>query len=370
MKTGLELFQERTKRIRTAVALEKPDRTPVVIGSDSFAALHMGFTLGEFIKDIDRSSEIMLNSLLELGEGVDASLQTAALAIAGGPAFLSKNKLPGRELGENDLWQIDEVGLMTVEDYDVIINKGWNAFVADFLQTRIPDAAADLKVVESANFNKYATNFMNAGVVPIAGGGVMLPFDLISCGRGMANFMRDLFKRPDKVQAALEAAMPDILAAAKPALAAKPLAMMVGAPRSAGTFLSPKIWQRFVWPYFKQAVQFIVDHGSLVYMHLDADWGRDLEFFRELPAKKCIFHSDNATDIFKIKQVLGDHMCIMGDVSPAMLTIGTPDDVYKYSTRLINEIGPAGFILAEACFVPANAKLENVKAMIAAATGK
>ena len=37
---------------------------------------------------------------------------------------------------------------------------------------------------------------------------------------------------------------------------------------------------------------------------------------------------------------------------------------------LINEIGPSGFILSSGCDIPFNAKPENVKAMISAATGK
>jgi uroporphyrinogen-III decarboxylase len=63
-------------------------------------------------------------------------------------------------------------------------------------------------------------------------------------------------------------------------------------------------------------------------------------------------------------------MCINGDVPPALLTVGTEDEVYKYSIRLIKEIGPTGFILGQGCDIPSNAKLANVKAMIAAATGK
>lgn len=63
-------------------------------------------------------------------------------------------------------------------------------------------------------------------------------------------------------------------------------------------------------------------------------------------------------------------MCIMGDVPAAKFVLGTPDEVYKYSTKLINEIGPSGYILSSGCDVPFNAKPENVRAMISAATGK
>ena len=44
-------------------------------------------------------------------------------------------------------------------------------------------------------------------------------------------------------------------------------------------------------------------------------------------------------------------------------------NVYNYCSQLIRELGPAGFILQSGCDIPANAKLENVQAMVAAAIG-
>jgi uroporphyrinogen-III decarboxylase len=131
--------------------------------------------------------------------------------------------------------------------------------------------------------------------------------------------------------------------------------------------LSPDMWQRFVWPYFTRLVCEVVDAGLIALLHLDSNWTRELERFRELPKGRCIMALDGETDIFKAKEILGDHMCIMGDVTASMLYLDTPDIVYDYCTKLIRELGPAGFILQSGCDIPANAKLENVKAMISAA---
>ena len=89
---------------------------------------------------------------------------------------------------------------------------------------------------------------------------------------------------------------------------------------------------------------------------------------REL--NKCILATDGETDLFRAKEILGDRMCLMGDVPAAMLAFGTPDEVFEYSTKLIRELGPKGFILHSGCDIPTNAKLENVQAMLAAAIGK
>jgi len=225
-------------------------------------------------------------------------------------------------------------------------------------------------------FVEYLTEaikrFNDIGVVALSPGAqAVIPYEIFCGGRTMPKFMRDLFKTPDKVQAAMDAAMPDLIAALRGAYhGTNQVGAWVGGWRSASEFLSPKTWQRFVWPYMKQLTNVLLEEGVIPIFHLDSNWERDLEFFREMPKGRCIISPDSSTNIFKIKDVLGDHMCIMGDVPASLFTLGTPDDVYKYCTKLINEIGPSGYILSSGCDIPFNAKPENVAAMLSAATGK
>jgi len=369
MKSAQELYNERLHRIKTAVELGTPDRVPIVPAGIAFAANHLGVKTSEFAVNAELSHRTMFDSFTSLGEidGVQESLfHISSLS----SLWLSKFKLPGRDLPENSLWQTDEIELMKVADYDTIIDKGYNYFLADYYKNRLDDLGAQLKH-NAPYYPLAAKNFREAGIVVMQSGCFTIPYEMFCGGRTLTKFTRDLFKTPDKVQAAMDIAMIDILATIKMRLSAsKPVAVWVGGWRAASEFLSPKPWHRFVWPYFKQAVEAVIAEGVIPVLHLDSNWERDLEFFRELPKGKCIFSPDGSTDIFKVKAVLGDHMCIMGDVPAAMLTIGTTDDVYEYSTKLIREIGPAGYILSTGCDLPFNAKVDNVKAMIAAATGK
>jgi uroporphyrinogen-III decarboxylase len=142
------------------------------------------------------------------------------------------------------------------------------------------------------------------------------------------------------------------------------MGLWIGGWRSASEFISPRLWERFVFPYYKQMVDAAVEEGAIVVLHFDANWSRDLERLKELPKAKCVLSLDGKTDIFRAKQVLGDHMCIMGDVPPALFSLGTPDEVAEYCRRLVGEIGPGGFILSSGCDVPIDAKYENVRAMV------
>jgi uroporphyrinogen-III decarboxylase len=72
------------------------------------------------------------------------------------------------------------------------------------------------------------------------------------------------------------------------------------------------------------------------------------------------------TDIRRAKEVLGDHMAIMGDVPATLLATGLPADVREYVRRLIADVGPRGFLLAPGCDIPVNARPENVEALVAA----
>jgi hypothetical protein len=367
MKNGHELFNERLARIKSAVALQPVDRIPVVISNDMFAPTHMGVKMGDFVTDVSLSSKTIIDSAVELGvDGVQFPFMDPRLLST---LWLTKIKLPGVHLPEDALWQAHEEELMTTEDYDVIIDKGWNYFCQDFMLNRLDNVMAKLAPTFAFMPTAYK-NAMDAGIVSVCAGFPTPPLEMICGGRSMAKFMTDLYKRADKVQAAFDTAMIDIITNTKALLANKPMGVWVGGWRGASASLSPKLWQRFVWPYIKKLAEVVLEAGVIPIFHLDSNWERDLAFFKEMPKGKCIIFPDSETNIFKIKEILGDHMCINGDVPASLLTLATEEAVYNYSVKLIKEIGPTGFMLGQGCDIPMNAKLENVKAMVAAATGK
>jgi uroporphyrinogen-III decarboxylase len=64
-------------------------------------------------------------------------------------------------------------------------------------------------------------------------------------------------------------------------------------------------------------------------------------------------------------------MCIYGNVSPQMLTLGDPAEVKSHCEELIEDVGAGGgFIIGPACTMPTDAKPENVRAMTEAVLGK
>ena len=367
MRTSQELLQERKTRIRRAIALEKNDRPPVVLQMDAFCARHMGVKLSEFTGSIQRSHEVMLASIKNLGNADASERAFGGSHIFLPMSYMSRIKLPGRDLPDDNMWQMDEHELISIEDYDVILSKGWPEFFADFLKNKL-NINLEAVMCEMAASTRMMAAFEEAGYAIYTPVAFTLINECLGGGRSMAKFMRDLYKIPDKVEAVLDVIQEDQLKKVGPAIkAAQAEVVFVSPSRGASAFFAPKLWERFVWKYLKKIGDAIIAEGAVINVHADGDWERDLEHFREFPKGKCVFEADHGTDMYKLKEKIGDWCAIKGDVPAALLACGTPDEVYRYCKTLIKDMGD-GFILSSGCTIPDNAKVENVRAMISAAT--
>ena len=363
-------LRQRWARIDKAINLEKPDRTPVILLYALFASKVTGRGFPEFCRSIHASAEIMAKAFDICGnaDGMDY-LGFTPYGLCS--LWMSRVMVPGVDLPENVGYQVAEAELMKKEDYDTILDKGWPDFRDEFLRTRIyAGVNPEYLLSNQPPFDAQAVAEPMGIPVLTSGTPISCPFDLLCGGRSMTRFVHDMFTMPDKVSAVMDLMIDGL---SRPVLdetrAGGYRGAWVGGWRCSSVMLSPRMWQKFVWPYLRRIILEVIEAGLTPILHLDSNWTRDLEFFREIPAGKCIMATDGATDLVRAKEILGDRFCLMGDVPSGMMAMGTPDKVYKYSTRLIRELGPEGFILHSGCDIPANAKLENVRAMIAAAQG-
>ncbi|MFH1138211.1 MAG: uroporphyrinogen decarboxylase family protein [Pseudomonadota bacterium] len=359
-----QLLQERLKLVLDAAALEKPDRTPVVLEYSAFAAYAAGRSMADFVSSPARATEIMIEARHKVGGG-DAMNYGTFTPHSLSYLFMSKVRTPGHELPDNDIWQVDEKELMTRDDYDLIREMGWPGFLDRFMAERVFNDLPEALRPENLPRGNTRRAWAEIGVPVLMGGDVTTPLELLSGGRTMMGFITDLFEIPDTVEAAMESICPHLAkVACRRAKAAGFPAVWVGGWRAAPSMLSPALWDRFAWPYFKRLVEEVVEMGLIAILHLDANWTSRLDRFRELPGGRCIMSLDGETDIFQAKRIVGDHLCLMGDVPAALLYLGEPAEVRDYCRKLIREIGPEGFILQSGCDIPANAKLENARAMV------
>ena len=138
--------------------------------------------------------------------------------------------------------------------------------------------------------------------------------------------------------------------------------------QSGTTFLNKKNFETYSWPFIKDGALKLIERGLTPIFHLDTDWGRAIEYFLQLPKHKCIIETDGATDLFKARDILKDHMVLSGDVPPSLLTVASASEVEEYSRKLILAMAKTGgYIFSNGCTMPPNSRHENVKAMFDAA---
>jgi uroporphyrinogen-III decarboxylase len=369
--TGIE-------RIQAAIRCEKPDRVPIVPMIGFFCARYKGVPIVEYVNDQDLARDLLIQVFNEFGPWDAVYASTAVTDFAFALTLPMRLRLPGRELPPDTIWQFDEMPLLEVEDYDFAIEHGYEALAARIFPRVRPH-------MDPSKFPQYMEQFFgqtikdtliweSMGVHAFSGVAISPPLDFFSMGRSLKEFSFDLHRRPEKVLAAIEAITPGLIQTAiggqmaiRQATQWGFLCNFIGATRGSGTFISPKTFEKFVWPSIRQIALALLEVGVTPLFHFDSDWTPMLEFFKDLPKGTCVLELDSVTDIFKAKQVLAGHMCLMGDVPAALLKLGTPDEVRAYVRRLCEEVGDGGgYILSTGCECPVDAKPENVRAMIEA----
>jgi uroporphyrinogen-III decarboxylase len=370
MGDGHAMYRERLARIRKTIDLQPVDRIPFVFMGTAFAPRFMGVSMADFCADPDVRVDVTMAAMDRLGGEFDGinSLPAGRIAVALSAAWLSRVAVPGRDLPDDSLWQVKEAEVMTVDDYDTIIERGWLAFLMEYMPRVIDPAEFQANAAWMAdNLSSVVRRFRERGYVPMSGGGTTIPFECLCGGRSMEEFFLDLHRIPDKVKAALDAMQPGLIqVGVEGARRSGVPAVWVGGWRAASAMLSPRMWNEFVFPYYLEMVTRLAENDIVSVLHFDHDWTRDLPRLRELPARRCILNLDGWTDIRRAKEILGDHMAIMGDVPAPLLSTGTPDDVYAYVRDLARDVGPTGLILCPGCDAPIDAKPENMQAFAAA----
>ena len=367
-------YQERLTRIRKAIACEPVDQIPVIFQGEAFAPRYVGMTLAQYVNDPYAPQDTPIAAMERLGnvDGIN-SVMIMGKASAG-LMGLQRRKMPGRELPEDSIWQAIETEVMTADDYDIVIEKGWNAFVAEatprVMSKAEISASRENFAWVAAHSDQELQKFRNHGfaIISGAGPGPWVPMELFAGARSLPKLVMDFHRIPDKVIAASDRVMADMRQALSVPVSMKEsrLGTWVGGWRGAPSFLSPRLFDRFFWPYFRTLVELTVERGLIAVLHLDQKWDRELPRLLELPSRKCLLNPDGMTDLRLFRKIVGDRMAVMGDIPSPLLSLGTPEDIDKYVRDLVHDIGPTGLLLAPGCDAPFNTKPENMEAFVAA----
>ncbi|MFO7951493.1 MAG: uroporphyrinogen decarboxylase family protein [Bacillota bacterium] len=347
---------------------------PVVLYFDFFAAVRQGVSPQRFIEDPHLKRETVIKTFFETGADafVIGRLPGPLSYAAGG--FPNRIRLPGIDLPEHSMWQFEESeATIYVEDYDYIADHGWNKFLKRLLPrfTGLKAVELEKRFEQMKEWgHKDLQAWRQAGVYLTCGAAVTAPFEVLTAGRTMFNFFEDLFIRPQKVLAALKGMLPDFIENTVEAAEQSGIpGVVITAHRSSGSLLSPGHFEIFALPFLEEMVNSFSRMGLGIMLHLDCDWSKNLSYLANFPLG-MIIHTDGSTDLAAAADIFKDRFILMGDVPATLLSRGAPAEVENYCKELIAKTTPqAPLILSSGCDVPMDARMENVQAMIGAASG-
>jgi uroporphyrinogen-III decarboxylase len=200
----------------------------------------------------------------------------------------------------------------------------------------------------------------------IAGTIAEAPFDFMSDTlRGMRGIMLDMLRHPDELLAAeekvLEIQLENVFTFAN---ATGIRQAMFPLHRGSDGFMSLTQFERFYWPQLKRFFLALIDSGITPIVFFEGVWDKRLDYLAELPKGKVVGWFQKS-DIFKVKEVLGDVMCIIGGMPNSLLNGGSPQEVRELTKQLCERVGKnGGFIMSTSVGEMSGSKLENVRAWV------
>lgn len=397
-----ELLKERTKRVADAIQVKVPDRVPIIPFFAFFPAKYAHITCQDAFYDAVKWKSACRQTIVDF----EPDMHSVA-SIVPGPVLdaleCQQVKLPGHGVSPHSTHQFVEREYMRPGEYEAFLYDQSDYAVRTYIPRLYGTLGALSKLPplryllfgysesmatemltepefvhafdslakaghEMINWNAVMGTFnqemAELGFPAYSASRTLVPYDLLSdYHRGMRGSMIDLYRQPDKILEACQKLLP--LSIDKGISAAKKSGnprIFIPLHRGAEGFMSLKQFETFYWPTLKKLILAVIESGLTPCPFFEGDYTSRLEYLLELPKGKVMAYFDT-TDIFKAKQILGNHLCIMGNVPASILQTGTPQDVKDCCKKLIDVVGKnGGYIMAPRGAID-EARPENVRAM-------
>lgn len=397
------LYDERKQRLLDNVALKETDRVPVVFATRFWVSTYAGITFEEQMYDVDKAAaayEKVLNWLQP--DGYQPSLYSFGPVLSALDYKLMQ--WPGHGTDVNVCFQYLDKEMVGAKEYDDYLLDPTGYYLRHYLGKTAgafaglekmpdfpslsewrfvgamrafanPELQASLKRLLAAGEAAehlaqksiaFVKKMDGLGFPSVGGGFCKAPFDHVADFlRGSKGAMLDMFRKKDKLLATIETVGKLLMRG------------VVQETKAGGTpyvfiplhwgldgFMSPEQFKTFYWPGLRKVILELVENDLIPVVLWEGNCTSRLELIGDVPKGKVIYWFELA-DIFRAKEILGDTVCLRGNVPTSLLIAGSPAEVDEYCKKLIQVVGKGGgFILDGAASIPDEAKPENVRAMM------
>jgi uroporphyrinogen-III decarboxylase len=401
--TAIE-YEKRENRLLDAIALREPDRVPIVPLFAFFNCYYSGISPREAYTIPEKAVEAWRKTIYDFSPDATYSVNFTIYSMDEVLSDLDFKamKWPGHGVPDDQSFQFVEAEYMQEDEYEALfLNSG-----DFFLRKVLPRLAGNLKglsklppletaalgyvwpsvlpamadpeilkaletLIETAKkqlawaqtFGAFAKELQDAGFPSIKEQTVLAPYDLVADNlRGTSGAAIDLLLQPEKLKQAVQQLAPLMSRIGVNGAKSK------GNPRvfiplhkGTDSFMSLKQFKEFYWPTLQQLILDLVEADCTPYLLIEGLYNTRLEVIREVPKGKCIYHFEG-TDLIQAKKVLGDTVCLMGNMPNSLLATGSVEQVKDHTKLLIDTCGKDGGYIMSAGALIDHANPKNIEA--------
>ena len=400
-----QLYDERIKRVKDAIALKTPDRVPIVSPIQKFVFYHSNVTMKDVMYNYDIAKRACKKFLYDFEPDMDFGPWFALPGKVLDIVDLKWMRWPGNGgLDDDNMYQFVEDEYMKEDEYDefnfdmthFLLTKwlprsvgnakglssfppirnamwfGWFTACLPFCSEELMQAFETLKKAGEELSKYYAAvgSYFDEvkeerGFPAAAGSFAWAPFDLIGDTlRGTEGILTDMIDNPEKLEEAINKMVPIGIEMGVSGLEASgnPFCW-IWLHKGMDAFMSDKQFERFYWKPFKKMLEGLVEGGVTPMIYGEGSLNRRVQFFAEMPKAKCMIHFEEATveQMADAKKALKDVACISGNVSNMLFRIGKPEEIRDYTKKLIDICGLDGGYIMDTSALLDEATEENVR---------
>lgn len=338
------------ERIRTLLRREKPDRVPIwpFFDMTGFSAVYHNRSIADAYRDPETSLTMQRKVCEDFGW-----ISSPFFPAIDADDFGGERKLP--ESGYSQSPSITRFPIESEEDIDKI---------------NIPDISKTAGILKATEFyrlaikNKFENEPFKISLLLPSN-----PFSLAGRICRLEILTRWLIKKPEIVHRLLrfsQAVLFEVMDYWYDLFGAENVIVMSGGAITSNQIISPGHFKEFVLPYLKDSHEKIIERGyERFYCHICGEQNMNLPYWQHVPMGNPGIVSIGHEVELKTAAEYFPNDIILGNLEPAIMQTGSPDEVYNAAAEVIKKGKelPGGFIFSMGCQFPPRASLENVKAM-------
>lgn len=402
---GKALYDTKMQRITDSIALRRPDRIPTAFMASFWLAKYGGISHRRLMYDYEAGEDILRRALRDLDPDI---YMLPHLNTFLGPTMeklgFKQLQWPGHGVGDHQPYQYLDREYMKPEEFDEFIADPTGFYLAKYLP-RVASAFEgfeNLPLLPGLHYTRIVTGMrgfahpavrkamaqvMEAGEesqklfdrmigfigetqaagYPLGSATTSIaPYDFFAdYFRGAKGMMMDLYRRRDKLMEAMEKIIPFLLRHAVAVAQTLPCKIIfIPIHWAPDRFMSQEQFKSVYWPSFRKFLLLLIDAGLIPMPLWESECDKRLEVIgQDLPKGKMIYWFER-TDIVRAKEILGDVVCLRGNISPSLMTMGTPEEVDAACRHVIEKAGRDGGLILDCAFgVPDESPVENVRAL-------